>query len=143
MAYGPDNDCQLDDTKTTSVAVSPGFGAYFRFACPAASSPAAAGRTVCFYRADQGAIKLAERRLTATSLAPWSSGRNSGEVPVIYVITAWRKKSQPDGGSLWRQITVRSVLDSRHEVGSPIPAADEQDSDDVVVSVDVSLNCSP
>ena len=57
---------------------------------------------------------------------------------MIYIITAWRKKGQPDGGSVWRQITVRSVLNSRHDAGVP-PAAAEQESEDVVVvSVDVT-----
>ncbi len=134
MAYGPNSDCQLDEAKTTSVSVSPGFGAYFRFSCPAADET-----VVCVYRTDQGAVKVAERRLSGAAFEPWSSGGHRGEGPVIYMITAWRKKTQGGGGPSWRQITVRSVLNSRHELGAPAGAAGEGDAEDVLVaSVDVA-----
>jgi hypothetical protein len=157
MAYGPDNDCSLDDGKATSVVVSPGFGAHLRFAQPSSSAVAGAARptaegAICIYRADQGAVKLAERRLAASrpesdasealrwepSWEPWSSGRNNGEVPIIYIITAWRKKLQAAGESAWQQFTVRSVLNSRHEPNAPPLPAEGDPEDTVVVSVDVT-----
>jgi hypothetical protein len=131
MAYGPDNDCQLDVTKTTSVAVSPGYGAFVRFSCPTAVE-----RAVCIYRADQGAVKLAERRF---AFEPWNSGRNEGDGSVVYIITAWRKKQQPGEGPAWRQITVCSMLGSRHEAGPACPTAEAPGAEDVVaVSVDLT-----
>ncbi len=129
MAYGPNSDCQLNEAKTASVTVSPGFGAYSRFSCPADADETA----VCVYRTDQGAVKVAERHLSAGTCEPWRSGRHHGEGPVIYMITAWRKKTQSTDGSLWRQIPVRSVLNSRHEIGAPL--SPPGDAEDVLVAL--------
>src|SRR5262245_13066784 len=107
MAYGPNNDCPLDDMKTALVVVPPGHAAHLCFSCPAATARAAEP-AVCIYRTDQGSLKLAER----LGFDPWDSGRNQGEGDVIYIITAWRKKARVDAGSAWRQTPTRSQLHS-------------------------------
>ncbi len=105
--YGPDDDLELDYTKSASLIVPPNKSAHLIF-----SFQATWENCVCVYRLGDMETKIEERGNYLRDSTPWESGKNESNEPITYIISGWYKKSHPNKDQPWRQSRGKLVLET-------------------------------
>lgn len=130
MPFGPDNNLEMDFTRTYALVVPPQQRAIIDF-----SSQAAWENAVCIYQLGQADNKIAERGNYSRTLARWDSGVNTGLGNITFLISGWHKNSPPAGNKPWYQSPGKVVLQTALDVVFGFEDGADGDYNDIVAFI--------